>query len=80
MTKLIVDPITRIEGHLKIEVTLENGKVVDAKSCGTMFRGIETLMEGRHPMDAPTISQRVCGVCPTSHSVASNLALEDAFG
>jgi len=80
MTKLIVDPVTRIEGHLKIEVTLDDtNKVIDAKSSGTMFRGIETLLENRHPMDAVPITQRICGVCPTSHATASALALESAF-
>lgn len=81
MTKLIVDPVTRIEGHLKIEVTLDNNnQVTDAKSCGTMFRGIETLLADRHPLDAVPITQRICGVCPTSHATASTLALEKAFG
>lgn len=57
-----IDPITRIEGHLGIEVEVEGGVVVDAKSMGMMFRGLELIMQGRDPRDAQQIMQRVCGV------------------
>ncbi|HOV78567.1 MAG TPA: nickel-dependent hydrogenase large subunit [Bacillota bacterium] len=77
--QIIVDPVTRIEGHLKIEVDVENGKVVDAKSSGTLFRGIELILRGRDPRDAPHIVQRICGVCPIAHGTASMLCLDDAF-
>ena len=77
---IVIDPVTRLEGHLKIEVTVENGVVADAKSSGTMFRGFEMILQGRHPLDAPHYTQRICGVCPISHGMASCLNLEDAFG
>jgi hydrogenase large subunit len=77
-------PVTRVEGHLDVEVTLgEKGgrlEVVDARSAGTAFRGFEILMRGRAPLDAVQLSQRVCGVCPVSHGVVSSLALESASG
>jgi hydrogenase large subunit len=79
-----IDPITRIEGHLKVEVKIDtvNGvqQVVDAISQGTLFRGFEKLLEGRDPRDASLITSRICGVCPTSHSLASVLAQDSAFG
>ena len=79
-----IDPITRIEGHLKIEVKIDtvNGvqQVVDAYSVGTLFRGFEKLLEGRAPRDATIITSRICGVCPTSHGMASALALDNAYG
>ncbi len=78
--KIVIDPITRIEGHLKIEVEVENGKVVDARSCGEMFRGFELILKGRNPLDAQQITQRICGVCPSSHAQASTLNLDDALG
>jgi len=80
LSKIVVDPITRIEGHLKIEVTTENGVVKDAHSSGMMFRGIELILKGRDPRDAQRYTQRICGVCPTSHSIASTLNLDSAFG
>lgn len=60
--RIVIDPVTRIEGHLKIEVELENGKVVDAKTSGLLFRGLETILTGRDPRDAQHIMQRICGV------------------
>jgi Ni,Fe-hydrogenase I large subunit len=60
--KLVIDPITRIEGHLRIEVKIDNGYVRDAWSAGMMFRGIELLMPGRDPRDAWVYTQRICGV------------------
>jgi hydrogenase large subunit len=80
LNKIIIDPVTRIEGHLKIEVSVENGEVKDAKSSGMLFRGIEFILQGRDPRDAQRITQRICGVCPTSHSMAAALNLDSAFG
>ncbi|MDY6835971.1 MAG: nickel-dependent hydrogenase large subunit [Chloroflexota bacterium] len=80
MGKIVIDPITRIEGHLKIEAQVENGVVKDASSSGTMFRGIEVILRGRDPRDAQRYTQRICGVCPTSHSTAATLNLDSAFG
>ncbi len=79
MTKLIIDPITRIEGHLRIEVEIEKGKVKNAWSSGTLFRGIEIILKGRDPRDAWIITQRICGVCPIPHGLTSVFALEKAF-
>ncbi len=80
MHKIVIDPITRIEGHLKVEVMVENGEVKEAKSEGTLYRGLELIMKGRDPRDAQRITQRICGVCPTSHSIAATLNLDSAFG
>lgn len=77
---ITVDPLTRIEGHLKIKVIVENGVVVDAYSAGEMFRGWEIILKGRSPLDAPIITQRICGVCPQVHGTASVMCLDDAFG
>ncbi|MBI5216224.1 MAG: nickel-dependent hydrogenase large subunit [Ignavibacteriae bacterium] len=79
-TNIVIDPMTRIEGHLKIEATVENRKVVDAKVGGTLYRGFEQILVGRNPLDAIQITQRFCGVCPTPHAIASAQALENAFG
>jgi quinone-reactive Ni/Fe-hydrogenase large subunit len=78
--KIIIDPITRIEGHLRIEVELEGNTVKDAWSTITLWRGIETILKGRDPRDAGLMTQRFCGVCTYSHYEASILAVEDAFG
>jgi len=78
--KIIVDPVTRIEGHLKIEVEIENGKVKDAWSSGTMARGIEVLLQGKDPRDASYVTSRICGVCFSVHQLCSCYALDDAFG
>jgi Ni,Fe-hydrogenase I large subunit len=78
--RLVIDPITRIEGHLRIEVKIENGVVTDAWSSSTTFRGLEIILNGRDPRDAWVFSQRVCGVCTTVHSIASVRAVEDALG
>jgi hydrogenase large subunit len=80
MSRIFLDPISRIEGHLKVEVCLENGTVKEAKSTGTLFRGIELILQGRDPRDAQHITQRICGVCPTSHSIAATFNLDSAFG
>lgn len=78
--KIIVDPVTRIEGHLKIEVEVDGGKVVEARSTGTLWRGWEIILQGRDPRDASQITQRICGVCPIAHGTASVKCLDDAFG
>lgn len=80
MSTIVIDPITRIEGHLKIEAVVENGEVKETRSTGTLFRGLELILRGRDPRDAPRITQRICGVCPTSHATASTLAMDQAFG
>jgi len=79
-TKIVIEPVTRIEGHLKIETVVEDGVVKDAKSSGTLFRGIELILRGRDPRDAQVITQRICGVCPQSHGIAAALNLDSAFG
>ncbi len=79
-TKVNIDPLTRIEGHLKIEAVVENHKVVEARAGGTLYRGFEQILVGRNPVDAIQITQRFCGVCPTPHAIASCQALENAFG
>ena len=80
MGKIIIDPVSRIEGHFKVEAVVDGGKVKEAKSSGMLFRGLELIMRGRDPRDAQRIAQRVCGVCPTSHSTAATLNLDSAFG
>lgn len=79
-TTISIDPVTRIEGHLKAEVVVEDGVVVDSHLSGGMYRGFETILRGRDPRDAAQIVQRICGVCPTAHATASTLALDNAFG
>ncbi|MCP4133444.1 MAG: nickel-dependent hydrogenase large subunit [bacterium] len=80
MAKVIIDPISRIEGHLSLELDVQNGIVKDAKSKGDMFRGFEKILQGRNPVDANQITQRICGVCPISHGLASSKCLDGAFG
>lgn len=80
MARSTVDPITRIEGHLSIEMEVEDGKVTEAWSSGNLYRGLEHALEGRSPYDAALISERICGVCPVSHAHASSFAAEDAYG
>jgi [NiFe] hydrogenase large subunit/hydrogenase large subunit len=80
MTRIVVDPITRIEGHLRIEVEVTNGVVSDAWSSGTMFRGLELILKGRDPRDAWVFAQRACGVCTTVHALASVRSVENALG
>ena len=77
--KITIDPVTRVEGHLKITVEVNDGKVTDAYSSGTLWRGIEVILKGRDPRDAGQITQRICGVCPMAHGTASILCLDDAF-
>ncbi len=80
MARIVVDPVTRIEGHLRIEAELSGGTVSDAWSSGTMFRGIELILRGRDPREAWIWTQRICGVCTTVHALASVRAVEDALG
>ena len=77
--RIVVDPITRIEGHLKIEVEVENGVVTNAWSSGNMARGIEVLLQDKDPRDAPYVTSRVCGVCEGVHTIASAFALDHAL-
>ncbi|MCB1055494.1 MAG: nickel-dependent hydrogenase large subunit, partial [Acidobacteria bacterium] len=80
MTHVVVDPVTRIEGHLRIEAQVDGGMVQDAWSSSTMFRGIEIILKGRDPRDAWAFCQRICGVCTTVHAIASIRAVENAIG
>jgi hydrogenase large subunit len=81
---IAVDPVTRIEGHLKAEIEVDAvggvQQVTKVKTVGTLFRGFEKLLEGRDPRDAPIITSRICGVCPTSHAEVAVLALDRAGG
>lgn len=76
---VVVDPLTRIEGHLRVEVEVENGKIKEARSCGTLYRGLEVILKGRDPRDAQHFTQRTCGVCTYTHALASTRSLEDAI-
>jgi [NiFe] hydrogenase large subunit/hydrogenase large subunit len=80
MSRVVVDPVTRIEGHLRIEAEVDGGVVRDAWSSSTMFRGIEIILKGRDPRDAWAFTQRICGVCTTVHAIASIRAVENAIG
>jgi [NiFe] hydrogenase large subunit len=80
MTRSIIDPITRIEGHLRAEMEVKDGVVTDAWVSGGCFRGMELVVQDRTPADAAFIVQRICGVCPVSHAHASTIAAEKAYG
>ena len=81
MARVVVDPITRIEGHLRIEAERSSdGRITSAWSSGTMVRGIELILQGRDPRDAWAFAQRICGVCTLVHGIASVRAVEDALG
>ncbi|MHB8894747.1 MAG: nickel-dependent hydrogenase large subunit [Candidatus Geothermincolia bacterium] len=75
-----IDPVTRIEGHMRIDVEVEGGVVKDAWSSGTMFRGYEMLIKEKHPWDAQQVMERICGVCPLVHGTAASYALDTAMG
>ena len=77
--RITIDPITRIEGHLRIDAEVDNGQVSKAWSSGQMFRGLETILQGRDPRDAWLFTQRICGVCTTVHALASVRAVENAL-
>ncbi len=80
-SRIVVDPVTRIEGHLRIEAVVgDDGVVKEALSSGTMWRGIELILQGRDPRDAWAFTERICGVCTTVHALASVRAVEDAIG
>ena len=78
--RIVVDPVTRIEGHLRIDVEVDGGKVTKAWSSGQMWRGIENILQGRDPREAWLFTQRFCGVCTTVHAIASVRAVENAVG
>lgn len=78
--KIVIDPVTRIEGHLRVEIEVdENNTVTEAWASGQLFRGIETILKGRDPRDTGLIAQRICGVCTNSHYRASITAVENAY-
>jgi hydrogenase large subunit len=77
--RIVVDPITRIEGHLRIEAEVQDGRITDALSSGTMVRGLEIILRGRDPRDAWAFTERACGVCTTVHALASVRTVEDAL-
>jgi hydrogenase large subunit len=77
--RITVDPITRIEGHLRIDCEVEDGKIKNSWSSGQMWRGIETILQGRDPRDAWIFAQRICGVCTTVHAIVSVRAVENAL-
>jgi hydrogenase large subunit len=77
--RIVIDPITRIEGHLRVEIEVNNGIITDAWSAGTMVRGIETILKGRDPRDAWAFAARVCGVCTSVHALASVRCVENAL-
>ncbi|MGH4139933.1 nickel-dependent hydrogenase large subunit [Clostridium sp.] len=77
--KIIIDPITRISGHLSIEVTIEKNIITNAKSSGVLFRGFEAMLKSRPPLDSIYFTERICGICSTSHAIVASLALEDAL-
>jgi len=80
MPNIVIDPVTRIEGHLRIEARVDGGKVTEAFSSGTMFRGMELILKGKDPREAWLWAQRICGVCTTVHAHTSVYAVEDALG
>jgi len=78
-TRVVIDPITRIEGHLRVDVEVDNGAVTKAWSSGQMWRGIELILKDRDPRDAWVFAQRICGVCTTVHAITSVRAVENAL-
>ncbi len=78
--RVVIDPVTRIEGHLRVEIEVKDGMVADAFSSGTMVRGLEIILRGRDPRDAWAFAERTCGVCTTVHALASVRSVEDALG
>jgi hydrogenase large subunit len=77
--RIVVDPITRIEGHLRIEAQMDGDRIAQAYSAGTMVRGIEIILRGRDPRDAWAFAQRICGVCTLVHGLASIRSVENAL-
>jgi hydrogenase large subunit len=79
-TRIVVDPVTRIEGHLRLEVNVDSDNVIrNAVSTGTMWRGIEVILKGRDPRDAWAFTERICGVCTGTHALTSVRAVENAL-
>ena len=78
--RVVVDPVTRIEGHLRIEAQMNGNKIEQAYSSGTMVRGIEIILRDRDPRDAWAFAQRICGVCTLVHGIASIRSVENAIG
>jgi len=79
--RVVVDPVTRIEGHLRVEVNVDDQNVIrNAVSTGTMWRGLELILRGRDPRDAWAFTERICGVCTGTHALTSVRAVEDALG
>ena len=77
--RIVIDPVTRIEGHLRVDVEVADGRVAKAWASGQMWRGVENILVGRDPRDAWAITQRICGVCTTVHAMASVRAVENAL-
>ncbi|HJV35227.1 nickel-dependent hydrogenase large subunit, partial [Geomonas sp.] len=77
--RITIDPVTRIEGHLRIDCEIDDGRVTKAWSSGQMWRGIETILKGKDPREAWIYTQRICGVCTTVHAIASVRAVESAL-
>ena len=78
--RIVVDPVTRIEGHLRVEVNVDANNIIrNAVSTGTMWRGIEVILRGRDPRDAWAFTERICGVCTGTHALTSVRAVEDAL-
>ncbi|MCP1866568.1 nickel-dependent hydrogenase large subunit, partial [Bradyrhizobium japonicum] len=79
--RIVIDPLTRIEGHLRIEANLDSDNVIrNAVSSGTIWRGIEVILRGRDPRDAWAFTERSCGVCTGTHALTSVRAVENALG
>jgi len=77
---VVVDPVTRIEGHLRVEAVVEDGKIIDVRSSSQLFRGLEIILKGRDPRDAQHFTQRSCGVCTYVHALASVRSVDNAVG
>lgn len=79
--RIVVDPVTRIEGHLRVQATLgDDGRIADSMSTGTMWRGLEVILKGRDPRDVWAFVERICGVCTGIHALAAVRSVEDALG
>ena len=79
MTRIVINPVTRISGFMQVEATVENHVVTEAHTDGLLFRGFELMLKGRSPLDAVYFSERICGICSTAHAEASSVALEQAL-
>src|SRR3954470_7968246 len=78
--RVVIDPVTRIEGHMRVEVNVDENNVIrNAVSTGTMWRGLEVILKGRDPRDAWAFTERICGVCTGTHALTSVRAVEDAL-